>query len=94
MLWMIRWCAMLYSRYAVGRDGLTAYERRRGRKCAIPAVVFGEKVWYKEMRVNRAWEDKFDSEWRAGIWLGHKWESNEASIGTRVVAIRDGSLPR
>ena len=28
-LWMVRWAAMLCSRYLVGKDGRTAYERRR-----------------------------------------------------------------
>mgnify|MGYP003317529204 CR=1 FL=1 len=46
--WMVRWAAMMCSRYLVGKDGLTAYERRRGRKCILPVVLFGEKVWYKE----------------------------------------------
>ena len=30
--WMVRWSAMMWSRYAVGRDSRTAYERRRGRR--------------------------------------------------------------
>ena len=42
-VWMIRWAAMICSRYVVGADGLTAYERRRGRKCRIPVVIFGER---------------------------------------------------
>ena len=44
VLWMVRWAAMMCSRYLVGKDGRTAYERRRGRKCRIPVVAFGEKV--------------------------------------------------
>ena len=43
MQWLIRWAAMLLSRYKVGPDGKTGYERRRGRKCRIPlAAVLGE----------------------------------------------------
>ena len=49
-LWMIRWAAMLVSRFLVGRDGRTGYERRRGRRCKVPVVPFGEKVWYGEIR--------------------------------------------
>ena len=49
-VWMIRWAAMLCSRYLAGKDGLTAYERRRGKRCSIPVVTFGEKVWYEELR--------------------------------------------
>ena len=29
LLWMIRWAAMVYSRYKVGEDGETAYERQK-----------------------------------------------------------------
>ena len=46
--WMVRWAAMNISRYQVGTDGMTAFERRRGRKCNIPVLCFGEKVWYKK----------------------------------------------
>ena len=49
MSWMVRWAAMVASRYLVGKDGKTAYERRRGRKCKTPIAVFGEKVWFKPM---------------------------------------------
>ena len=71
-LWMIRWSAMLCSRYLVGRDGLTAYERAR--KCIVPLVAFGEKVRYKELRTGKARKNKFDSAWQEGIWVGHHWE--------------------
>ena len=47
VLGMVRWAAMMCSRYLVGKDGSTAYERRRGRKCRSPVVAFGKKVWYK-----------------------------------------------
>ena len=45
--WMVRWSAMLVSRFCVGRDSRTAFERRRGRTCKILVVPFGEKVHYK-----------------------------------------------
>ena len=45
MQWMIRWAAMLLSRYTVGPDGKTGYERGRGRKCMIPLDAYwGEGV--------------------------------------------------
>ena len=33
--WMIGWSAMLISRFSIGRDGRTAFERR---KCKIPVA--------------------------------------------------------
>ena len=49
-LWIIRWAAICYSRYAVGRDGRTAYERLKGRACKAVVVPMGVKVWYKKLR--------------------------------------------
>lgn len=92
--WMVRWAAMVCSRYLVGKDGLTAYERRRGRKCKTPVVAFGEKVWYKELRANKERRDKFESEWREGIWLGHSRGSNEAIIGTQEGAVKAYAVKR
>lgn len=50
LLWVIRWAAICYSRYAGGRDGMTGYERLRGRTCKAIVAPFGEKVWYKRLR--------------------------------------------
>ena len=94
VLWMIRWAAMLCSRYAVGKDGRTPYERRRGRRCKIPALMFGEKVWYKELRQSKDRKDKFESEWFLGIWLGHSRSSNEHLIGTKQGAIKAYAVKR
>ena len=33
ILWLVRWVAMMHSRFKVGTDGKTAYERQKGRKC-------------------------------------------------------------
>ncbi len=37
--WLVRWSAMVPSRFLVGKGGKTAYERRRGRKCLVPTEV-------------------------------------------------------
>ena len=36
--WIVRWAAICYSRYAVGKDGRTAYERLRGRTCRAVVI--------------------------------------------------------
>ena len=92
--WMVRWAAMVCSRYLVGKDGLTAYARRTGKKCQIPVVTFGEKVWYKELRSGKERRSKFDSEWREGAWLGHSRNSNEAIVGTRDGVVRAYAIKR
>ena len=47
----------------------------------------GDKVWYREMREGTDRRNKFSSEWKQGIWLGHSRNSFELIIGTeeRVV---------
>ena len=41
--WMVRWAAMVCSRFLAGKDGRTACERKRDKKCSGPVVPFGEK---------------------------------------------------
>ena len=60
--WMLTWGAMLPSRFLIGKDGKTAYERRRGRSCAIPTERFGEKVWYKELHGKGDKQCKMDTD--------------------------------
>ena len=86
--WMIRWAAMLTSRFLVGVDGKTGYERRRGRSCNIPVVRFGEKVWYRELKDNKAEKGKLETHMAEGVWLGHSRSSNEILIGTPSGVIR------
>ena len=46
MAWSIRWAGEFISKYSVGDDGKSAYERIRGEQCAVPIVPFGEAVMY------------------------------------------------
>ena len=91
--WMIRWVAMNISRYQVGTDGMTAFERRRGRRCNIPAVSFGEKVWYKK-RDKPKDQQKSEPKWEKAIWLGHARDSNETIVGTTEGAVKTYAIKR
>ena len=92
--WMIRWAGMLISRFSVGLDGRTAYERLRGRLCKVPVVPFGEYVIYKEMREGKARKSKIEVEDRDGVFLGHARNSNEVLIGTSSGVVRAYSMRR
>ena len=48
LTWLIQHAADCLSKYQVGEDGKTAYERLKGKKFSRPAVEFGEKVHYKK----------------------------------------------
>ena len=92
--WMIRWAAMVPSRFLVGKDGKTGHERRRGRKCKIHCIPFAEKVWYKRIRERKQQENKMDSEWFEGLWLGHHRNTNEILIGTTEGVVRAYAIRR
>ena len=85
---------MMASRYLVGVDGRTAFERRRGRKCNVSTVPFGEVVNYKEIREGKEHVNKMDTEWKEGVWLGHARGSNEILVGTRDGVVRAYSVIR
>ena len=87
MQWITRWAAMLVSRFMVGEDGKTGYERRRGRPCNIPVVRCGEKVLYRELKKDHA-PGKLEVRMHEGIWLGHARISNEILIGTKAGVVR------
>ena len=86
--WLVRWEAMVPSRFLVGKDGKTPFERRRGRPCNIPTEKFGEKVWFKGLRTKSELLAKLESQWKEGLWLGHARSSNEILIGTREGVVR------
>ena len=43
--WIVRWATICYSRYAVGKDGRTSFERLRGRTSRAAVIPMGGKVW-------------------------------------------------
>ena len=92
--WLIRWAAMVPSRFLVGKDGKTAYERRRGRKCEVHTERFGESVWYRELKTKVEKQDKADSNWHRGLWLGHASNSNESIVGTKDGVVKAWAIRR
>ena len=84
---------MMCSRYLVGKDGKTTYERRRGRQCRIPVVCFGEYVWYRELSAGPS-KNNFETAWKEGVWLGHSRQSNEAIIGVEEGVVRAFAIRR
>ena len=93
MPWLIRWAAMSVSRFQVGKDGKTPYERQKGRKCNLGVVPFGETVLFRDPTVARDGHQALEERWIRGIWLGHARNSPEHMIGTsegvrKVFAVR------
>lgn len=92
-LWVIRWVAICYSRYAVGRDGRTGYERLMGRVCEAIVVPMEEKVWCLRLRAGER-QNKAEIAWFDGIWLGLATGSSETLVGTDTGVVRASSIKR
>ena len=82
MSWLIRWAAMSVSRFLVGKDGKTPYQRQRGRPCELGVVPFGEMVLHRVPDVARDRHQALEERWAKGVWLGHARHSPEVLIGT------------
>ena len=94
MQWLVRWAAMLLSRYRVGRDSQTPYERQKGKACDLEVVPFGETVWFKTLSESVGRKKAMESKWREGVWLGHSRNTSEALIGTRERVVRAWTVRR
>ena len=49
-LWMVEHASELLTKYLVGRDGKTPYERLTGKRYRVEAFEFGEKVRYQRKK--------------------------------------------
>merc|ERR1712153_220696 len=92
--WLIRWVAMAYSRYKLGADGKTPYERQKGRKCVLEVVPFRELVRYKQLGETSQERESLESSWFEGVWLGHARGSGEALAGTKDGVVRACTIRR
>ena len=80
MAWLIRWAAEFISKYSVGDDGRTPYERVRHEQCKVPVVPFGETIMYLPMQT--ASGSKGEPARKMGIWLGTIERTEETLVGT------------
>ena len=91
--WLVIHAADCLSKYHIGEDGKTAYERLKGKKFSRAIVEFGEKVHYKKNPKGHK-ENKLDSKWAEGYFLGFYWKTSEALIGTAEGVKRAGTIRR
>ena len=93
LTWLVQHAADCLSKYQIGEDGKTAYERLKGKKFSRAVVEFGEKVHYKKNSKGHK-EYKLDSKWGEGYFLGFYWKTSEALIGTSEGVKRAGTIRR
>ena len=86
MSWLVRWAVELLSKYVVGDDGKTPYERVHKEDCITFLVPFGETVMYLPLKTVH--QNKGTPAKRAGVWLGVSERIEEVLIGTRNGVIK------
>ena len=94
MQWLIRWAAILHSRFKIGKDCKTAYERRNVRKCNEEVIPFGEMVICKRLKGSGERKKIMENTWLEGLWLGHNRTSNEVLIGTKEGVVEAWAVKR
>ena len=74
--WLVEYAVVLLNRMEVGKDGMTAFERCKGRRARTLGIEFGEGVLWKRKPIRGAW-GKFSSMWDNGVYLGLRGASGE-----------------
>ena len=92
MAWLVEHAADVLSKYQVGDDGRTAYERLKGKKSQQETVEFGEKVHYRYNLKARSKDEKLEVKWSEEFFLGKWWRTGEAVIGTKDGILRAGTI--
>merc|ERR1712240_171121 len=93
MTWLVQHAADCLSKYQVGEDGKTAYERWKGKPFNRPAVEFGEKIHYRKSAKGPK-ENKLDAKWDEGYFLGFNWRTSEAIVGTKDGVVKASTIRR
>ena len=86
LTWLASHAADCLTKFEVGKDGKTSYERLRGKKFKQPMVEFGEQIFFKltEADLSRQQKERgsMGPKWQVGTWLGTRWSSYEHVVHT------------
>ncbi|CAE6933232.1 RE2 [Symbiodinium sp. CCMP2592] len=76
--WMIEYAGVLHTLFSQElHEGLTPFQRIKGRKWQVALPCFGEAVDFR-----RNTRSKLDSRWQSGVYLGLRLQSTEKIVGT------------
>jgi hypothetical protein len=72
LAWLVEHIGDVISKYMVGVDGKTGYERLFGRPVREEGLEFGETLHWRH-RPAKDMNVVLDTRWSGGVWLGRKW---------------------
>ena len=87
--WMVRHAAWLISRFAIGSDGRSAFQRQHNIPYSGKNLPFGSVVEAKLADKERL-RSKFDSSFVTGVYLGRSLSTDEHCVGAKkgIVTVR------
>ena len=85
--WLIEHAADLLTKCSVGPDGMTPYERLRGKRYLGEMYEFGACVHIKIR--GKPIGGVMEARWLPGVWLGKRWTTDE-----HIVALPGGTVAR
>ena len=97
LAWLVHHAGVLLSRFLIGVDGRTAYERLKGKSFKRKLVPFGECVHYQPLgnpSGHKTRLNKMEPMWQDGIFLGIRNHTGEYLIGTPRGVVRSYSMKR
>ena len=81
--WIAERAGFLLTRFEVGRDGKTSYERPKGKSAKVQGMAFAEGILWKRKRAGGPL-GKLTCMWEGGIYLGVKATTAEVIVGNRI----------
>ena len=89
LAWLIEYAGVLQNLFGVGQDGLTPYQRVKGKSWKVPLPAFGECIEYRKRTTH-----KLESRWERGLYLGIKEGTIEKLVGAPNVVYSVSSIRR
>ncbi len=89
LAWLVEHVTDIISKYMVGVDGKTGYERLFGRPSREEGLEFGETLHWRH-RATKDMNVVLDARWSSGVWLGRSWGGivHQVYANGKVHAIR------
>ena len=94
LVWLARHAAFLLTRFRVGTDGKTAYERTYGRSWRTPLVRFGEHILYRPRANQDGRRNDIAPRVSLGMYVGTGTRNSDVFVMTERGIMKGNSLSR
>ena len=94
LVWLARHAAFLLTRFRVGTDGKTAYERTYGRSWRTPLVRYGEHILYRPRANQDGRRNDIAPRVSLGMYVGTGTRNSDVFVMTERGIMKGNSLSR